>query len=120
MNTPTPTFKMRMVSPHYPNELHETIVVTPELVEWATAKKPAVEAALINAQHAERSALATSRGEASWRSAGGPRKAINADHCARMATMFSLLAAGKYNGGSAGWIDRREWLLMVDHATALS
>ena len=119
MNTPTPTFKMRMISPHYPNELHETIVVTPELVEWATAKKPVVDTALANAREAERGALAVSRGEASWKAAGGPRKSRNADHCARMATMFSLLAAGKYNGGSAGWINRREWLLMVDHAAAL-
>lgn len=120
MNTPIPTFSARAINPNWPNELHETIVVTPELVEWATAKKPVVDTALANAREAERGALAVSRGEASWKAAGGPRKAINADHCARMATMFSLLAAGKYNGGSAGWIDRREWLLMVDHATALS
>lgn len=113
---PAVEFALQAVVPNFPEELHEAIVVTADLTAWAVAALPDMQAKAKAARNQERSALAISSGEASWRSAGGPGKARLADRISTATDFVGLLAAGKNSSGSRGWIDRREWATILESA----
>jgi hypothetical protein len=116
MNTitiPAVEFKPQAVVPNFPNELHEAIVVTGELIEFARQAHPVVNQLMLDAKSAERFALSISRGEASWRGNNGPRKAIRADHLEHVCRQLTLLKNGKNSTAWDGWIDREEWNVIV-------
>lgn len=109
-NTPAVTFSLQPVVSGFPAELHECIDVTPELVAWAAEIGPAIRQQAVDAAAAERGALATSRGEASWRAASGPALARERDQLDHVVALLGLLATGRAASSFHGWIDRREWL----------
>ena len=112
MNTiqiPAVTFSKQSVVGNYPNELHEAIDVTPELIEFAKFVLPQLRLERDSAKGIERLALHASRGEASWRRNGGPKKSIRADRLVHIVNLLELLAAGKNANSWSGWIDRAEW-----------
>lgn len=66
MNTftiPSAQFIPQSVVGNFPNELHEAIVVTPELIEFAKTALPYVIKQRYEAKGFERFALSASRGE---------------------------------------------------------
>lgn len=117
MNTitiPSVTFSQQSVVSNYPNELHEAIVVTPELIEFAQFVLPQIKIQRDSAKGMERLALHASRGEASWRRNEGPKKSIHADKLVHIVDLLELLSAGKNANSWSGWIDRAEWNSIVD------
>lgn len=111
---PAVEFEMQAVVQNFPKELHEAIIVTPELLEWAAAIVPIARARRDVAKSQERAALCVSRGEASWRAAGGPSKSICADHWVHIVNLLELLACGKNSSSWDGWVDRSEWRSIVE------
>jgi len=107
---PSATFSAQSTVPTFPHELHECIDMTPELQAWARGVLPAIRQRAADAKQAERASLHAARGEASWRAAGGPSAAREADHLAHVAEFIKMLSEGLAASSYYGWIDRREWL----------
>lgn len=107
---PSVTFSNQSTVPTYPNELHECIDLTPELQAWAADALPAIRARAGDATQAERAALHASRGEASWKRAGGPATACERDNLDHVCALLAMLASGRAISSYYGWIDRAEWL----------
>lgn len=107
---PAVTFSNQSTVSTFPNELHECIDMTPALQAWAADVLPAILQRAAHAKQAERAALHAARGESSWRAAGGPSAAREADHLAHVAEFIKMLSEGRASSSYHGWIDRREWL----------
>jgi hypothetical protein len=107
---PSVTFSAQSTVPTFPNELHECIEMTPALQAWAANMLPAIRQRAADAKQAERAALHVAHGEASWRAAGGPSAAHEADHLAHVAEFIKMLSEGRAASSYYGWVDRREWL----------
>ena len=106
---PSVTFSNQSTVPTWPDELHECINLTPELQAWAADALPAIRARADEATQAERAALHASRGESSWKRAGGPAKACERDNLDHVCTLLAMLASGRAISSYYGWIDRNEW-----------
>lgn len=111
---PSVQFTPQAVVGNFPNELHEAIVVTPELIEFAKAALPRASQLRDEAKGFERIALSASRGEGSWRRNGGPKKSIKADNLVHIVNLLTLLSSGKNANSWDGWIDHTEWNSIVE------
>lgn len=114
LTAPDVTFSLQAVVQHFPQERHEAIDMTPELVAFAVKARARVEALYCMAKDAERLCLAVSLGEGLGRASGGPDVTIKADNAALNLAYISVLAAGRNSDFSLGWVGRREWGAIVD------
>lgn len=117
MNTiaiPAAQFKPQSVVGNFPNELHDAIVVTPEIIEFAKTALPFAKQLRDVAKGMERLALHASGGEASWRRNGGPKKSIRADRLVHIVNFLDLLTQGRNANSWDGWIDQAEWKSIVE------
>lgn len=111
---PAVTFSNQSVISNYPQEKHEAVDVTPALVVFAARALPIAQQNFRSAKIRERLALTASSGEASWKQNDGPRKAMKADRLGHIVNFLETLTRGKNANGWDGWIDRAEWLSIVE------
>ena len=109
LTVPSVTFQNQPTVPTWPDELHECIDITPELQAWAANALPTIRARADEATQAERAALHASRGESSWKRAGGPATARERDNLNHVCALLAMLSNGRAMSSYYGWIDRNEW-----------
>lgn len=114
LTVPEVSFSLQAVVPNFPKELHEAIDISPEVVAFAAKARARVEALYNITWDAQSLCLAVSHSEGSWKSSGGPETAIRADIAALNLAHVSMLADGRNNDTSLGWVGRRDWDAIVE------
>jgi hypothetical protein len=110
----TPPAVTFAVDPETPGCGGESIVMTPELREWATGAVDYFLAEWRRLQAAKCEALGAVTGEASWRRLGGHEIAMHEIRASYNVAIVRLLASGHTKASYTGWVTRRDWARLVN------